>query len=243
MEFVMNRITVAQACLDRRNSRVYLEIGVSYGAAFRRITADQKIGVDPKFAMGNRARRQAESRAKRTHYFEMTSDEFFSEESEFLAKTGVDVALIDGFHTHSQSLRDVESTLRYLRDGGVIVMHDCSPISSSSASPAASYADFRRNHHWWEWAWSGDVWKAIVHLRSTRTDVKVAVLNCDFGVGLIRKGLPESTLSFSPEEIGSMSYEALRENRKHLLNLRAPDYLEEFLRDARPLCEGSTRYG
>lgn len=32
--------------------------------------------------------------------------------------------------------------------------------------------------------WSGDVWKSIVHLRSIRPDLRVAVLDCDSGVGI-----------------------------------------------------------
>ena len=90
-------------------------------------------------------------------------------------------------------MRDVENTLRYLRDDGVIVLHDCNPANASIACPATSYADFRAQHRWWNllWvhaSWSGDVWKAIVQLRSTRHDLRIAVLNCDHGVGIIRKG-------------------------------------------------------
>jgi hypothetical protein len=43
----VNRIKVAQQALDGRGSRVYLEIGVEYERTFRRITADEKIAVDP----------------------------------------------------------------------------------------------------------------------------------------------------------------------------------------------------
>jgi hypothetical protein len=77
--------------------------------------------------------------------------------------------------------------------------------------------------------WSGDVWKAIVHLRSTRDDLRIAVLNCDFGVGVIRKGLPESKLSYSEAEIEALSYADLAADRKRLLNLKPPAYVDEFL--------------
>jgi methyltransferase family protein len=122
----------------------------------------------------------------------MTSDDFFANETASLEQHGIDVALIDGLHTYGQVVRDVENTLRYLRDDGVIVLHDCNPAHASSACPVTSYADFRAQNHWWNLRWSGDVWKAIVHLHSTRDDLRIAVLNCDFGVGLVRKGLPES---------------------------------------------------
>jgi hypothetical protein len=40
-----------QQALDGRARRVYLDIGVSYGLMFRRITADEKIAVDPAFKL------------------------------------------------------------------------------------------------------------------------------------------------------------------------------------------------
>jgi hypothetical protein len=77
--------------------------------------------------------------------------------------------------------------------------------------------------------WSGDAWKAIVHLRSTRQDLRVAVLDCDRGVGVVRKGSPESRLPYSAAQIESLDYEDLAADRERLLNLRPPGYLREFL--------------
>jgi hypothetical protein len=163
----------------------------------------------------------------------MTSDDFFATESAFLEVRGIDVALIDGLHTYGQVVQDVENTLRYLGDDGVIVLHDCNPASASIAYPAASFADFYEQHRWWNVLWSGDVWKAIVYLRSIRDDLQVAVLNCDFGVGIIRRGLPESRLSYSPAEIESLTYKDLAADRERLLNVKPPKYLREFLASER----------
>ena len=44
-------------------------------------------------------------------------------------------------------MRDVENTLRYLRDDGVIVLHDRSPANGSIACPAPSFADFCAQNH------------------------------------------------------------------------------------------------
>ncbi len=139
----VNRIKAAQQALDGRVKRVYLEIGVSHGGAFRRISADEKIAVDPAFKLSARSRRLADAKARATHYFETTGDTFFANETAFLAQHGIDVALIDGLHSYRQVVRDVENTLRYLRDDGVIVLHDCNPANASIACPVASYADFR----------------------------------------------------------------------------------------------------
>ena len=225
----MNRSKAVQQALDGRVTRVYLEIGVSRGVTFRRITADEKIAVDPAFKLSARSRRLADAKARATHYFEATSDAFFASEAAFLEQRGIDVALIDGLHTYGQVVRDVENTLRYLRDDGVIVLHDCNPARASIAYPAASFADFYAQNHWWNILWSGDVWKAIVYLRSTRDDLRIAVLKCDFGVGVIRKGLPESRLSYSAAQIEALDYADLAADRERLLNLKPPAYLGEFL--------------
>ena len=44
-------------------------------------------------------------------------------------------------------MRDVENTLRYLRDDGVIVLHDRNPANGSIACPAPSFADFCAQNH------------------------------------------------------------------------------------------------
>ncbi|OCB21445.1 biotin carboxyl carrier protein [Mycobacterium malmoense] len=235
----MNRIKAVQQALDRRSTRVYLEIGVSRGSAFRRITAQEKIAVDPEFKLSPRTRRRADSKAAATHYFEMTSDAFFANEAAFLKQRRIDVALIDGLHTYGQVVQDVDNTLRYLREDGVIFLHDCNPTRASVACPADSYADFRRQNRWWEIDWSGDVWKAIVYLRSTRQDLRIAVLNCDWGVGLVRRGTPESRLSYSPAQIEALDYADLAADRDGLLNLKPPGYLDEFLDSERRISSNS----
>ena len=229
----MNRIKAVQQALDGRTKPVYLEIGVKRGAAFRRITADEKIAVDPAFKLSVRSRRLADAKARATHYFEATSDAFFAGEAAVLEQRGIDVALIDGLHTFGQVVCDVDNTLRYLRDDGVIVLHDCNPARASIAYPAASIADFSVQHHWWNILWSGDVWKAIVYLRSTRDDLRIAVLKCDFGVGVVRKGLPDSRLSYSAAQIEALDYADLAADRERLLNLKPPAYLGEFLASER----------
>jgi hypothetical protein len=235
----MNRIKAVQRALDSRSTRVYLEIGVARGSAFRRITAQEKIAVDPAFKLSARTRRRADAKADATHYFETTSEAFFADEAAFLKQRRLDVGLIDGLHTYGQVVQDVENTLRYLRDDGVIFLHDCNPTRASVACPAESYADFRRQNRWWETAWSGDVWKGIVYLRSIRQDLRIAVLNCDWGVGIVRKGVPESRLSYSAAQIEELDYADLAADRERLLNLKPPAYLDEFLSSERRISSNS----
>ncbi len=231
-----NRIKTVRQALEGRQKPVYLEIGVSRGYAFRRFSADEKIAVDPEFKLSKRSRRIAESQARATHYFETTSDAFFENETAFLEQRGIDVALIDGLHTYQQVVRDVENTLRYLRDDGVIVLHDCNPVYEHIGRPAANHREFLADNlaHYrpWELLWSGDVWKAMVQLRSTRDDLRIAVLNCDFGVGIVRKGVPDSRLPYSAAEVAALEYPDLVADRVRLLNLQPPGYLDEFLASA-----------
>jgi hypothetical protein len=110
----------------------------------------------------------------------------------------------------------------------VIVLHDCNPAFESIGAPASSYADFRAKNPWWQPLWSGDVWKAIVRLR-TRDDLRIAVLKCDFGVGIIRKGVPDSRLSYSAAQVEALGYADLAADRERLINLKPPAYFDEFL--------------
>jgi SAM-dependent methyltransferase len=231
-----NRITAVQRALEGRAAPVYVEIGVEYGFAFRKIAADHKIAVDPALRLSARSLKTANAKARVTHYFGLTSDAFFENETAFLEQHGIDVALIDGLHTYKQALRDVENIVRYLRHDGVIVMHDCSPPMASIGTPATSYEEYVAHNppnHWRDYFWTGDVWKAIVHLRSTRDDLRIAVLNADFGVGMVRKGPADSQLSYSAAQVDALTYADLVDDRERLLNLKPAAYLDEFLASAR----------
>jgi hypothetical protein len=224
----MNRIKIIQTCLDQTKGETYLEIGVAFGACIGQIRAVRKIAVDPKIRMPWLIRKLCERRSTETWYFETASDEFFNNNDKFLAQTGISVAFVDGLHTYEQSLKDVENILLYLNENGFIVMHDCNPKRATMAYPVESYRKFRRDNRW-HLLWCGDVWKTIAHLRSTRSDLEVAVLNCSFGVGVIKVGNPKEKLSYSPDEIKAMSYDDLENNRERILNLKDPDYIKVFL--------------
>jgi hypothetical protein len=224
----MNRIHAVQTLLDASSAPNYLEIGVERGWCFSGIRAKRKIAVDPELKLSPRRRRRSELGATHTHFFEQPSDDFFAQQHELLAANPIDVALIDGLHTFEQTLRDIENVLKHLRRNGTIVVHDCNPKQASVGYPAANYAEFRRAYPW-RLAWSGDVWKAVALLRATRADLKVAVLDCDWGVGLIRFGEPDSKLEYAREQIAGMTYDNLAGDRARLLNLRRPEYFREFL--------------
>jgi hypothetical protein len=111
-------------------------------------------------------------------------------------------------------------------------MHDCNPTSELAALAAANIEEVaNKNIPRWTGEWSGDVWKAVVHLRSLRDDLNAFVLDCDSGIGVVSQGSPAEKLSYSEAEISEMDYDFLHKNRRQLLGLRPPEYIHEFLRN------------
>ena len=163
-------------------------------------------------------------------YYKMTSGSFFEKYAKALKKNQPDVVFLDGLHTYEQTLEDAINALKFLKDDGVIIMHDCNPTSEVHAFPAKSYAHAAGlNLPGWTGYWSGDVWKTIAHLRATRNDLDIFVLDCDLGLGIITKGAQSSRLKYSPEEIKNLTYKDLEQNREQMLNLRPTQYLGEFI--------------
>lgn len=230
----MDRTGVVQAFIDGRGLETYLEIGVRTGHTFLRIRARRKIGVDPAPRIGALKRfrwwfRNGSNRCSRI--YRLTSDEFFAHHGDLLAEHGLDVAFVDGLHTYEQSLRDVESCLAYLEPEGVALMHDCSPPSAAAAIPAQSPDEARRAAgDRWDGMWCGDVYKTVLHLRSQRPDLRVRVLDCDRGIGIVERGTAEGTLDLRPREIAEIGYADLAAHRAEWLDLEPVESLPGFVR-------------
>ena len=223
----MNRLFFLKKLFRNKKFRTYLEIGVFKGRVFFSVPAHNKIAVDPEFRFTRSVkvkkvfRRVSNLWAK---YYEKTSDDFFREDAlKLFQNRKIDVCLIDGMHEYEFALRDIENSLKLLQENGVVLVHDCNPATKEASVDFEEYKKrgFTRD-------WNGDVWKAIVHLRSLRDDINVFVLDCDQGLGVITFGKPESKLEFKQEEIKALPYEMLNENRKELLNLKDPSYFFDY---------------
>lgn len=230
----MDRIDIAQAALDATGRSNYLEIGVCTGASFIPVQASRKWGVDPGHVLSwkriTKYRLFSFLYIKHEAIFRETSDDFFKNRRSLLERHGIDVAFIDGLHSYKQSLNDVLNCLNYLNPRGIVLMHDCNPVDEFAATPATGISEVAAvSPPGWTGAWNGDVWKAIVHLRSLREDLTTFVLDCDNGVGVVRRGRPSEKLPFTAAEIQGMDYSFLAANRKSLLGLRPPNYLYDFL--------------
>jgi len=227
----MNRTDVIQKIISKKKARKYLEIGVANGKNFFPIKARQKIAVDPKFIFSKKRRiiwmlRNFYNITSR--FYEMRSDTYFANAK---VSNCQDVVFIDGLHSYKQSLKDVKNVLRNLDKNGVIIMHDCCPPHKAAAHPADSYNHaVSLNIPGWDRQWCGDVWKTICYLRSCRKDLKVFVLSCDYGLGIITRGESENTLSLTEDDLDKMNYDDLVKNRENYLNIKDESYLFEFLK-------------
>jgi len=130
----------------------YLEIGCQSDVNFAKVPVPSKIGVDPVSGGTHR----------------MTSDKFFENNDKFF-----DLVFIDGLHTYEQARRDVINSLRYMKKGGVIVLHDMLPLSwASEHMPRLNGSS------------SGTVWKLAYELKKIFGN-KFCIIIADTGLGVI----------------------------------------------------------
>lgn len=93
-----------------------------------------------------------------------------------LAGHRMDISLVDGWHTYRTAYRDLVQMFDLLNDGGVLVVHDCLPLTRDGASPA-----FRRGE-WW-----GESYRAFLDFVLQNPSLDYVTLDCDHGCGLIIK--------------------------------------------------------
>jgi hypothetical protein len=225
----MDRLQAIKTLMKCKGFKNYLEIGVSNGHIFFRVKSSFKIAVDPCFQFGwSRifGKTLLNPWNLFNRYFRETSDDFFLNHAESTIKgRKIDLAFVDGMHEYEYALRDIENCLKYLDDKGVILVHDCNPLTKEAARSYKEFAVDNKIHA----LWNGDVWKAILELRG-RKDLRVFVLDCDHGLGVITKGTADDTLNFNKTDIANVSYEDFDANRTLWLNLKQPDYFYEFFK-------------
>jgi hypothetical protein len=163
----------------------------------------------------------------------MTSDDFFARHAEkVLAKRKIDVALIDGLHTYEQVMKDFDNCFRYLSPNGLILFHDCNPLTREAAEYAHSPEEMLKKFPDAKSAeWNGDVWKAIVHINSLYPDIEILVLDCDYGVGVARrKPGAAKILNLTAVQIQNLTFDDLERDRVRLLNLKPASYWNEYVK-------------
>ena len=173
------RWDLIQYLISKNKYSDYLEIGCDQDQLFSKIKIENKIGVDP-YSGGN---------------VRKTSDDFFKDNKEKF-----DIVFIDGLHTYNQVKKDILNSLDCLKEGGIVLVHDCMPDSlSKQAVPR------------YRMIWNGDVWKAIVDLRQ-REDLEIFTCEMDQGIGVIKKEINSSILKIE----------------KPVINLKFKDYFDNY---------------
>lgn len=143
----------------------YLEIGVQTGKSLA-LAKCKAIGVDPMPQI-------KEKFGTNVQVVNTTSDDFFKNETTQLMTSAFDFVFIDGMHLFEYVLRDFINVERLSSQHTLVAIDDIYPGHSAQAERV------RRTR-----AWTGDVWKLLVVLKSYRPDLKMIMLDA-YPTGLL----------------------------------------------------------
>ena len=122
-------------------------------------------------------------------------------------KKKYDCIFIDGLHTYEQVIKDIINSLDCINQNGIIFVHDCLPNNVYEQNvPRSTYV------------WNGDVWKAIVEMR-TKKDVQTYTINADYGIGVILKKKNQDTLDINETDFKKLKFKDFYYNHKNWLNI------------------------
>ena len=122
-------------------------------------------------------------------------------------KKKYDCIFIDGLHTYEQVIKDIINSLDCINQNGIIFVHDCLPNNVYEQNvPRSTYV------------WNGDVWKAIVEMR-TKKDVQTYTINADYGIGVILKKKNQDTLYINETNFKKLKFKDFYYNHKNWLNI------------------------
>ena len=140
-----------------------------------------------------------------------TSDDFFLKNEETF-----DCIFIDGLHYYQQVKKDINNSIKSLNQNGVIFVHDCLPNNVyDQAVPRCKYI------------WNGDVWKAIVELR-TFDYVNTYTCYADLGIGVILKNKNKNKLKLDNTDFSKLKFSDYFNNYKEYMNVVEYEELEKI---------------
>ena len=193
----INRWDLIKRIIKEKRFNSYLEIGCDDDYSFSQIEVEKKIGVDP-YSGGN---------------YKGTSDEFFLRNSDCF-----DCIFIDGLHEYDQVYKDIINSLKFLNEGGIILLHDCLPASvHQQAVPR------------YKKIWNGDVWKAIVNIR-TNADYDTITCYIDHGVSIIRKQKNVDRLNLNIDNFKNLKFKDFYYNYKKYMRLVNYENIFDYLK-------------
>jgi hypothetical protein len=192
-----SRSVLIQKVIEYKKFESYLEIGCASNENFDKIIIKNKIGVDPN--SGGTVK--------------MKSDDFF-----FKNKLFFDLIFIDGLHTYEQVKKDINNSLNFLKEEGVIFVHDCLP--RNIFEQAIPRCQFR---------WTGDVWKAFIEVR-TNKNLDSCVCYADMGLGIIIKRKNSNLLKINSQDFSKMKFKDYFYNYKKYMNIISDKEIINFVK-------------
>ena len=161
----------------------YLEIGVEYGHTFSNthFAFENKVGVDP------------DPKCSISGIQKCTSDDYFSKilldmnaETESIDSDDYidniirindevifDVIFIDGMHQTEYILKDLNNSIKVLKDDGIIFIDDILPLNYNEQLKIPRQHYYENGILKYGESWTGDVWKVLYHvLRQYQTCLK-----------------------------------------------------------------------
>jgi len=148
--------------------KTYLEIGTLSGDTLA-LARCASIAIDPEFQI----EKSAIGRKQASHFFQMTSDEFFiNHDPTNILGRPIDMAFLDGMHLYEFLLRDFINVEKFCQRNSVVILHDCIPTDAFVARRSygdKSLIDRTESPDWW----AGDVWKTVAILRKYRPDLRI----------------------------------------------------------------------
>ena len=141
-----------------------------------------------------------------------TSNDFFSENEE-----SFDLIFIDGLHTYYQVKKDILNSLKVLNSGGVIMLHDCLPNNFyEQAVPRCQDI------------WNGDVWKAIVEIR-TLNNLDTYTCFADHGLGIIFRRMNKNLLDIKIKNFKELKFKDYYYNQEKFMNIISVEELYKLI--------------
>ncbi len=191
-----SRYEILQDLINKNKFKKYLEIGCDNDELFSKIKIESKVGIDP--VRGGTER--------------VTSDQFFERN-----KKKFDIIFIDGLHVYEQVKKDINNSLNFLENHGLIILHDCLPSSFMQQAIPRSQS-----------RWTGDVWKAIVEVR-TKEELYTCTCIADMGLSIIKKGKNLKPLKINIENYKDLKFKFYYENHPNLMNIISHDKIDQFV--------------
>jgi len=216
----MRRWDVINWLIKKYGYKDYLELGCVGRPDipmpnFKKIIAPNKAGVDTK--------------GRPT--YRMTTDAFFGQ---LKADIMYDIVFIDAEHIAETVMRDIDNSLRHLREDGTLVLHDCNPPTQAHSVRLEADAPHKVGQDGvGYYVWCGTVWKGFVMTRLFRRDLQCRCVDTDWGCGIIQRGewLPHDGPEAHQAEDAvweHLTYQLFANNRENLLNLITVEEFKEI---------------